>query len=280
MSPNPNAPYQGWSLDDRDLATIKALMPSYDWAYRYYFQVQTGGWQHIPCHGPVLFVGSHNGGLAAPDMHMFMYDWFRRYGYDPPIYGLMHPMVWKAFPGLAEIAARWGAVQAHPKMAIAALRRQAHVLVYPGGARDTFRPHRLRDRIYFNGHKGFIKLALREGVPIVPLISWGAHDTLIVLEDCYQQAKQLHNWGMPWLLDLDPEVFPIYLGWPWGVSIGPLPHIPWPTQIHTRVCAPIWFDRYGRDVLTDQDYVNACYHQVEHQMQGALDQLIAEVKGT
>lgn len=277
MTPEPSARYQGWSLDERDPAAVAVLMKAYEWAYRHYFRVQTAGWQHIPPQGPVLFVGSHNGGLAAPDMHMFMYDWIRRFGHDRPAYGLMHPHVWTVFPQAAELAVKWGAVRAHPKMAIAALQRQASVLVFPGGGQDAFRPHRLRDRIYFAGRQGFIKLALRQNVPIVPLISWGAHDSLIVLEDCYQQARQIHEWGLPWWFNLDPEVFPIYLGWPWGLSIGPLPNLPWPSQIHTRVCPPIQFERYGRAALADRAYVEDCYRQVETQMQQALDQLIAEV---
>jgi 1-acyl-sn-glycerol-3-phosphate acyltransferase len=253
------------------------MMPFYDWLYRYYFRVQTSGWEHIPKGKPVLLVGSHNGGLAAPDMHMFMYDWFRRFGPDRLAYGLMHPKAWTVFPQLAATASKLGAVQAHPKMAIAAFRRQASVLVFPGGAYDAFRPHWMRDRIYLANHKGFIKLALREQVPIVPLISWGAHDTLFILGDFYEQARQLNQWGMPWLLDVNPEVFPIYLGFPWGISLGALPNIPLPAQIHTRVCPIITFDRYGRDVLADSDYIDQCYATVEAQMQSALDQLINDV---
>lgn len=252
------------------------MMPLYEWAYRYYFRVTTDGWHHIPADKPVLFVGSHNGGIAAPDTHMFIYDWVRRFGAERPAYGLMHPKAWDLSPQFAKTAAQMGAVQAHPKMAIAALRSGACVLVYPGGARDTFRPHRLRDRIFLNGHKGFIKLALREQVPIIPLVSWGAHDTLIVLEDCYDQARLLHQWGMPWPLGIDPEVMPIYLGLPWGLSVGALPNIPLPAQIHTRVCPPITFDRYGRKMLTDHDYVDECYATVVNQMQAALDDLISQ----
>lgn len=273
----PHQAYQGWSLDERDRTTIQALMPFYEWAYHHYFRVETDGWHHVP-EEPALFVGSHNGGLAAPDMHMLIYDWYRRFGYERPIHGLMHPMVWEVFPQLAQTATKMGAIRAHPKMAIAALRQGASVLVYPGGAKDTFRPHKLSDRIYLAGHKGFVKLALREEVPIVPTISWGAHDTLFVLQDCYAQAKQLHEWGMPWLFDIDPEVFPIYLGFPWGLSIGPLPNLPWPSKIYTQVCPPIRFERYGRKVLSDHDYVDDCYQQVVRQMQAALDELVANVR--
>jgi len=268
----------GWSLEQRNPNVIQSLMPLYGWLYRYYFRVQTSGWHHIPPHDQVLLVGSHNGGLAAPDMVMMMYDWFRRFGPERSVYGLLHPTIWKRFPIVAHLAAQVGAVMAHPKMAIAALRRGASVLVYPGGAKDVFRPHSLRHKICLDGNRSFIKLALEYNVPIVPLISYGAHDTLIILADYYPQVRQLHEWGMPWLLDIDPEVFPIYLGLPWGLAIGPLPNIPLPVTIHTRVCPPIIFERYGREAAHNRDYVDTCYNIVSAQMQQELDGLVQAVE--
>lgn len=268
----------GWSLEARDPQVIESLMPKWEWFYRYYFRVQTDGWHHIPKEDKVLLVGSHNGGMASPDMFMMMYDWFCRFGTDRLAYGLMHPNIWKVNQDVAGLAQKCGAVVAHPKMAIAAFNKGASVLVYPGGAQDVFRLHSERHQINFAGRKGFIKLALREEVPIVPAISLGAHDTLFVLGDCYEQAKQLHQWGMPWLFDLDPEVFPIYLGLPWGIALGPLPNLPLPVQIHTRICAPIIFDRYGKKAANDRVYIDACYAKVVTQMQQELDRLVEEVE--
>lgn len=266
-------PRPGWSLERRDEAVIQSFMPIWGWLYHNYFRVQTSGWEQIPS-GKVLFVGSHNGGLAAPDMFMMMYDWFRRFGFSRPVYGLMHPRVWEVALPIAQLAEKVGAVMAHPKMAIAALHQGASVLVYPGGAEDVFRPYNLRNKIYFANRKGFIKVALREEVPIVPVISHGAHETLIVLADIYKQMQQLHEWGMPWLFNIDPVVFPIYLGLPWGIGIGPLPHIPLPVPIQTRVCPPIIFERYGREAASDRQYVDLCYEKVLFFMQQELDDLV------
>jgi 1-acyl-sn-glycerol-3-phosphate acyltransferase len=264
----------GWSLDQRDPNFIRSMMPLWEWQYRHYFRVQTSGWENVPATGQALFVGSHNGGLASPDMFMMIYDWFVRFGYERPVYGLMHPTAWKLNPLLAAMAVKVGAVAAHPKMALTALQQGANVLVYPGGAEDVFRPYSLRDRIHLAGRKGFIKIALRQQVPIIPAISYGAHDTLIVLADLYRSVRQLHEWGMPWLFGVDPVVFPIYLGMPWGLAIGPLPNIPFPVQIHTRICSPIVFERYGNGVENDSDYVDVCYKLVQAQMQSELDQLV------
>ena len=270
----------GWSLEDRNPEVIEKLMPFFGWVYRYYFRVQTDGWENIPKTGNVLLIGSHNGGLAAPDTVMVAYDWFRQFGTDRLVYALMDPKIWQVFPGLAHVATQVGTIQPHPHMAIAALRQGASVLIYPGGFQDVFRLHTLRNTIYFCGQQGFVKLALQEKVPIIPLISHGAHSTLIVLADIYPQLQQLHQKGLPWLFGIDPGVFPIYLGLPWGLAVGPWPNIPLPIQLHTRVCPPIIFDRYGAKAAHDQDYVKECYHKVCMRMQHELDRLVQAEEGS
>ncbi|MBF2066892.1 MAG: acyltransferase family protein [Calothrix sp. C42_A2020_038] len=267
-------PRLGWSLQERDTRYIKSLMPIWELLYRYYFRVQTSGWENIPNDAPVLLVGSHNGGIAAPDMHMMMYDWFVRFGVERRVYGLMHPKAWQVSPEIGQLAAKLGAIIARPRIATAALRTGASLLVYPGGPQDLFRLHSMRHQIYFHKRQGFIKLALRENVPIVPVISTGAHDTLIILKDIYPIVQKIHEMGIPWLMNVDPEVFPIYLGLPWGLGIGPLPNIPFPVQIHTRVCPPIVFERYGKEAALDKVYVNDCYEMVVSKMQYELDILV------
>ncbi|WP_373478385.1 lysophospholipid acyltransferase family protein [Geminocystis sp.] len=263
----------GWSLTQRDPDTIKQLMPFWELLYKYYFRVETSGWENIP-QGQVLLVGSHNGGIAAPDMVMMMYDWFKHFGTDRLAYGLMHPMAWTAYQGITRLAAKTGAIRANPNMAIAAIENNASVLVYPGGAEDVFRPYTERNQIKFVGRKGFIKLALRYSLPIVPLISKGAHESIFVLADLYEQVKGLNKQGLfPWIFDLDPQTFPIYLGLPWGLAIGPLPNIPLPVAMTTKVCQPIYFDSYGIEASRDRTYVQQCYDLVVNKMQEDLSSL-------
>jgi 1-acyl-sn-glycerol-3-phosphate acyltransferase len=264
----------GLSLDDRDPSVIEQLLPLYDGFYHHYFRVTTDGWHHIPRAGKVLLVGSHNGGLAAPDTIMTTYQWFRQFGTERPAYALMEPRIWQVFPGLARLATQVGTIQAQSHMAIAALERDAALLIYPGGIQDVFRPHALRNQVCFFGQQGFIKLALIQEAPIVPIISRGAHDTLIVLADLYPHLAQLHKLGLPWPFGIDPGTFPVYLGLPWGLAIGPLPNIPLPVQIHIRVCPVIRFDTYGHEAAQNPDYVDACYNQVQQTMQQELDRLV------
>lgn len=266
----------GWSLVGRDPQVIEQLMPSLGWFYHYYYRVTTDGWDQIPRDQPVMLVGSHNGGIASPDMYMMMYDWFCTFGPHRPLFGLMTPTAWELLPPMAHLDAQLGAVRAHPKVAIAALKQGASIAVYPGGIQDMFRPYALRHQVCFQNRKAFIKLALKTSVPIVPMISYGAHATLRVLADFYPQLQWLHERGVPWPFGIDPQVFPIYLGLPWGIALGPLPNLPLPLALHTRIVRPIYFERTGNQAARDLDYVDFCYQQVQHHMQTALNALVAE----
>jgi 1-acyl-sn-glycerol-3-phosphate acyltransferase len=82
---------------------------------------------------------------------------------------------------------------------------------------------------------------------------------------------------MPWIFGHDPVVMPLYVGLPWGVALGPLPNIPLPAKIHTRVCAPIRLARSGHEASRDRAYVQECYELVVRTMQRELDQLRREV---
>jgi 1-acyl-sn-glycerol-3-phosphate acyltransferase len=252
-------------------------MPLWEWFYRHYFRVETAGWENVPAQGQLMFVGSHNGGLACPDLPMFLYDWFARFGFERRVFGLAHANVWKVYGPMAALAGRVGAIPFHPRHAMAVLERGDSLLVYPGGGQDAFRAHRLRHRIHFRGRTAFLRLAIRHGLPLVPLVSWGSHDTLLVLEDLYPLARRLHRLGLPWPLGIDPEVMPLYLGLPWGLALGPVPNIPLPMKMHTRVGRPIRFARAGLEASRDRAYVCRCYGEVVERMQQDLDELRRQV---
>jgi 1-acyl-sn-glycerol-3-phosphate acyltransferase len=66
------------------------------------------------------------------------------------------------------------------------------VLVYPGSDLEVFRPWTERNRIILRGRKGFLRLALAAGVPIVPVVSAGTHEQLVVLTRGDRLARWLH----------------------------------------------------------------------------------------
>ena len=147
-----------------------------------------------------------------------------------------------------------------------------NVLVYPGGDIDANRPYSKRHEIVFGQRRGYIRLALRHGIPIVPVVAAGAHSTYFVLTD----GRKLAEWtGISRLMRL--KVLPIAWSLPWGWTIGPPPpHLPLPTKIYVEFLDPVRFDRSGREAADDAAYVEACHERVFGPMQGALTRLADE----
>jgi 1-acyl-sn-glycerol-3-phosphate acyltransferase len=142
------------------------------------------------------------------------------------------------------------------------------VLVYPGGDREVHRPSWDSARVDFDGRKGFIKLALNAGVPIVPVVSIGGQETALFLS---HGSRLAHVLGVDRSLRL--KVLPISLAIPWGLNVGDfLGHLPLPAKITIEVLPPI-------DVAAEfgpEPDLDDVYEHVITVMQDALDGLAAE----
>src|SRR5205823_3088981 len=174
-------------------------------------------------------------------------------------------------PGVGDAMRKAGGMEANPEAAEHALRAGGTVLVYPGGDHEAFRPWTERHQIEFAGRTGFIKLALRTGTPIVPAVSCGAHNSVVVLS----RGDRLARW-MPHLRLMRVKTMPVMLGFPWGISFG-LPTVPLPARITVDVGAPIDLAaRFGPEAADDDAVVQACYDEITSTMQHTLDDLAAE----
>ncbi len=260
------------SLPERDEPLLARLAEVADKLFRPYFRADVRGLERIP-RGAALFVGNHNAGLLAPEAFLLFGALRHRALSDVP-YALTGDLL-VAVPALERAAAKLGLVRARPEVALRLLAGDAKVLVYPGGDVESMRPYADRDRIVFGGRRGYIRLALRAGVPSVPVVAAGAHSTFIVLSDGRRLLRAL---GVGSRLRL--TTWPISLCLPWGVAIGPVQvHLPWPTRILEEVLPPIRFERTGEAAASDAEYVRACAEQVESTMQLALTRLAHERAG-
>jgi 1-acyl-sn-glycerol-3-phosphate acyltransferase len=133
------------------------------------------------------------------------------------------------------------------------------------------RPYRKRNRIVFGRRRGYVRLAVRHGVPIVPVVAHGAHSTAMILDDGRWIVERL---GLDRRFRLN--AWPITLSLPWGITFGPPPpYVPWPSRITIEVLDPISFGRSGARWAKDHDYIEACHAAVRQRMQHTLDQLAA-----
>lgn len=250
---------------DRDF--LAGLLPWMD-RFARYFDAEVRGFEHIP-EGPVLLVGNHSGGVLTPDTSAFMAHWYRERGLDAPLVGLAFDAAF-GIPGFRTILRRLGLVPARRANAARALGSGAAVLVYPGGAHEVFRPWADRNRIDFGGHKGFVSLALQLGVPVVPVVGHGGHETLVVLARGDRFGR---------FLGLDKvrvTVCPLVFQVPWGVSPPAAPNLPLPAKITIQVGAPLDWSRYGPEDSQDPEVVDRCYDEITGEMQAILDGLAAE----
>jgi 1-acyl-sn-glycerol-3-phosphate acyltransferase len=228
-------------LDERDTDYIRETLPGL-WALAsLYFRADVRGLHHIQREGPVLLVGNHSGGMMAPDLFVFVLAFSTYFGVERTFYQLAHNGV--MLPPVGPMVRRYGTVAADPNNAELALKSGAAVLVYPGGDYEVFRPSWESGKVDFGGRTGFIRLALRLGVPIQPVVSIGSQETALFLTRGSRLAKLTRVDKM-----LRLKTLPIMFGLPFGLMPGVFGHLPLPAKITIQVLEKIDLeDRYGED---------------------------------
>jgi 1-acyl-sn-glycerol-3-phosphate acyltransferase len=253
-------------LDERDPDYIRESLPRLWLLASLYFRAEVRGLGNVPEEGPVLLVGNHSGGNLTPDTGVFTLAFSTYFGVERAFYQLAHNLV-LSMPGLSFLR-KYGTVAASPDNARKALRAGAAVLVYPGGDYEVHRPSWQGRRVDFGGRKGFLRLALEERVPIVPVVSIGGQETALFLSRGERLAKGLR---LDKLFRL--KVLPISLAPPWGINVGDMfGHVPLPAKITVEALPPIDLRREFGD---DPD-LGEVYDHLVRVMQETLDALGAE----
>jgi 1-acyl-sn-glycerol-3-phosphate acyltransferase len=253
-------------LDERDPDYIRESLPRLWLLASLYFRAEVRGLGNVPEEGPVLLVGNHSGGNLTPDTGVFTLAFSTYFGVERVFHQLAHNLV-LSMPGLSFLR-KYGTVAASRDNARKALQAGAAVLVYPGGDYEVHRPSWEGRRVDFGGRKGFLALALEEGVPIVPVVSIGGQETALFLSRGERLAKLL---ALDRLFRL--KVLPISLGLPWGINVGDmLGHVPLPAKITIEALPAIDLNReFGADPDLDE-----VYDHLVRLMQETLDALAAE----
>jgi len=253
-------------LDERDPDYIREQLPWMWMLASVWFRGEVRGLGNIPDTGPVLLVGNHSGGNLTPDTTLFTLAFTTFFGVERRFYQLAHNLV-LAMPALAFLR-KFGTVAASSENAREALDSGAALLVYPGGDYEVHRPSWESGKVDFGGRRGFIRLALDRGVPIVPVVSIGGQETALFLTRGERLAR---------LLMLDRlarlKVLPISLALPWGLNIGDmLGHIPLPAKITIETLPAIDLRKeFGPDPDVDE-----IYDHLLRTMQETLDALASE----
>lgn len=253
-------------LAGRDPKFIREMLPRFWLVAKLYFRAEVTGFENVPDE-PVLFVGNHSGGADIPDTFVFTLAYHTHFTVEGrPLVALAHELVMNV-PVIGDMARKLGVVRADQKTACDLLDQDANVLVYPGGDVEALRPWRDRNRIVFNGRKGFLRLAHQNGVKIVPVVATGGQETFFVFNDGRKAAKLLRFDKF-----LRVKSLPLSLSVPWGLLPGDLPHIPLPAKIRIQVLPPIDL----AELFGDEPDWDEAYRYVVSVMQTGLSALAAK----
>jgi 1-acyl-sn-glycerol-3-phosphate acyltransferase len=255
-----------WSLDDMEQSELMELQKYlFNPLMDFWFRMEIEGWERLPP-PPSLLIGIHAGAPFVWDAWTVGFQWWRRFGDTRILHGTAHDALMAA-PLVRTYFRKMGVLPAAPDSISAALAAGRDVALWPGGDRDSLRPWVQRDQAVLAGRTGFVKMAIRMGVPIVPISTVGGPDSMPVIASGRRIAKALQ-------LDkvANLKVFPLAIQAPWGLSPAMLPEIPLPTKIRTAFQEPIELDT-DPERANDDAYVQQMYDVVQGSIQHGMDVL-------
>jgi 1-acyl-sn-glycerol-3-phosphate acyltransferase len=213
---------------------------------------------------PSLLVANHGFGGIVDLNALALSATLQRLNPSREVTFLVHQLAWTL--GLGRLVESLGGRRGSAESVDEAFAAGRHVAVFPGGDVDAAKATRDRNRIRFAGRSGFARTAIEHDVPVVPVVTAGAGESLFVFSDGQQLARLL---GLPRLLRV--KALPVSLSAPWGLSIGiagMLPYAPMPTKLVTAVLEPM------RAELGESAADFAA--RIEHAMQARLDLLTSD----
>jgi 1-acyl-sn-glycerol-3-phosphate acyltransferase len=254
-----------WSLDGVDDAFMERQKYLWNPLMDYWFRMEMEGWEKLP-DPPALLIGIHSGAPFVWDAWTVGIQWWRRFGTDRVLHGTAHDALMAA-PVIGDYFRRMGVLPAAPDSISAALAAGHDVALWPGGEIDSLRTWGQRDEAILAGRKGFVRMAIKAGVPIVPIATVGGPDSMPVLFTGRRLAR---------LLQLDKvarlKIFPFAIQAPWGVAPAMLPELPLPTKIRTALLDPIELDD-DPERAGDDAYVEEKYDEVQAAIQHGMEAL-------
>lgn len=208
----------GYDPEFADLA-----MPVLGFFFQRFWRVELNGVEHIPNQGRALLVANHGGALPV-DGVMLVYGIREHH----PAHRLARGLVADWFPTVPFISTwlqRAGQVVAHPDNARRLLAAEELVLVFPEGIKGVSKPFRRRYELARFGRGGFVRTALENNAPIIPVAIVGSAESYPLLANVEPLARLL---GLP--------TFPLTLTFPW---LGPLGLLPFPSKWTIDILEPI-----------------------------------------
>jgi 1-acyl-sn-glycerol-3-phosphate acyltransferase len=194
--------------------------------YKHWFRAEWEGLEKIPKTGGALLVANHAGALP-PDAPTIMHGIEVELG--RPVYG-MADYVFRRVPWVGTMWALVGGLPAHPDNALRLLKDQGQLaVVFPEGTKGPSKTYADRYRLRRFGRGGFVEIAMRAGVPVIPIAVVGAEESMPVIFRLPTLARAL---GVPYV----PVTANVLVFGPLGLLLY------FPSKLKLRVLDPVTFD--------------------------------------
>ncbi len=228
-----------WGRSEHLRAMTRRL---YDPLYKHWFRVEWEHFDRLPQTGGALLVANHAGAIP-PDAPAIMHGIETELGRR--VYGLAENL-FRAVPVVGTLWARGGGVAAHPDNAYRLLHDEGElVLVFPEGTKATGKRYSERYQLHRFGRGGFVEIAMRAGVPVIPIAVVGAEEAMPTV---FKSTRLAKLFGVPYV--------PITANM---LMMGPLGLVGYfPAKFRLRVLPPVHFDvapgqeRYSRSRVMDE----------------------------
>jgi 1-acyl-sn-glycerol-3-phosphate acyltransferase len=259
--PDADRQVDDWGRSERVYSLMEPLLNFY---YRYWFRCEVEGVENVPAGGGALLASNHSGALP-PDAPMIMQAIRNEHAAPRPLY-MLGEHWFKGYPGVGMLANKIGLVAAHPANAHRLLRDEGKLaLVFPEGQKGTRKLYWQRYKLRRFGRGGFVKTAIRAGVPIVPIAVVGAEEAMPIF--AHMRALQRLT-GLIY--------FPINHAFPhFGLAAG-LMYLP--AKFRIRFLEPVHMDAHSPDAADDVAFVQQTADDIRARIQAALNEMLRERK--
>lgn len=207
--------------------------------------------------GQAYMIVGYHGRPIAWDVLFLGAEIYRRCGYLP--HGLIHS-AFKAGP-VKKFTEDLGFVFGDSPELPAAIARGEHMLVAPGGTREGCRDFKHRYLVDWDDKVGYLRIALKHKLPIVPVAASG-------VDDIFQGLNNGDKLGR--LINM-PLKLPFWFGFG-PLGIWPLSP-PFPVKVYQRIGDPLDFFGKGDVDPGDKAALLAIHRSIAAEIQRMLDEL-------
>jgi len=244
----------------KDPTFVESLRPIFQFLYYTYFRVEVSGSRHIPRRGPAILVANHAGTLPYDGamVHLAVYNELAgqrevRFLVDDFVYDI---------PLLGTFIERIGGMRACQENAQALLDAGHLIVVFPEGVRGIGKPYEERYQLKRFGKGGFVRLAMRTGVPIVPVAIVGSEETHPIIWKSENLGRYLN---LPFV--------PFTPTFPW---LGPLGLVPLPSKWRIIFGRAHRFDRFRPKDAENKKLVDGHADEIKGEVGRMLDKALAK----